>query len=370
MGGRERLTYEYVSNYIKEQNGELLETKYVNSKTRMKCKCKCGNIFYSAWNDFSQGRNVQCKICRYKNSADKQRHTYEYVFNYFKEHHCTLLETTYITTHTPMKYICECGNESTICFANFQDGQRCMECHGNNNITYPQVFFYFLEQKCFLLETKYIDSKTKMEYRCSCGNISSITWGNFKTGYRCKKCANKKVGDSKRHSYEYISNYFKEQKCELLETEYYNGKTKMKYRCSCGNESTTIWINFLKGQRCGCEKSHGETKILKILKENNIKFEPNKRFNNCRSKKPLPFDFYIIDKNICIEFGGQQHYRAWGKVNNTEEQAAKEFELLKIRDEIKTKYCEDNNIPLIRIPYWDINHIEEILIKENIIGDK
>ena len=34
---------------------------------------------------------------------------------------------------------------------------------------------------------------------------------------------------------------------------------------------------------------------------------------------------------------------------------------IKYLDNIKTKYCEDNNIKLIRIPYWNYNNIEQIL---------
>ena len=30
-------------------------------------------------------------------------------------------------------------------------------------------------------------------------------------------------------------------------------------------------------------------------------------------------------------------------------------------DNIKNKYCHDNNIQLIRIPYWDLENIEQIL---------
>ena len=36
----------------------------------------------------------------------------------------------------------------------------------------------------------------------------------------------------------------------------------------------------------------------------------------------------------------------------------------KIRDTIKTIYCKENNIKLIRIPYWDFDKIEEILERE------
>ena len=34
---------------------------------------------------------------------------------------------------------------------------------------------------------------------------------------------------------------------------------------------------------------------------------------------------------------------------------------IKKRKKNKTEYCKDNNITLIRIPYWDFNNIENIL---------
>ena len=30
---------------------------------------------------------------------------------------------------------------------------------------------------------------------------------------------------------------------------------------------------------------------------------------DCKYKQPLPFDFYLPQKNICIEFQGEQHYK-------------------------------------------------------------
>ena len=70
------------------------------------------------------------------------------------------------------------------------------------------------------------------------------------------------------------------------------------------------------------------------------------KFNDCKNKQPLPFDFYIKSKNICIEYDGEQHFivkKHWGGINS--------LEYIKQNDNIKTKYCEDNNIKLIRIKY-------------------
>lgn len=63
---------------------------------------------------------------------------------------------------------------------------------------------------------------------------------------------------------------------------------------------------------------------------------------------------------ICIEYDGEQHYKPINFNGCSNEQAQKIYlELIK-NDEIKNKYCLDNNIQLIRIPYT-VKNIEEHL---------
>lgn len=61
------------------------------------------------------------------------------------------------------------------------------------------------------------------------------------------------------------------------------------------------------------------------------------------------------DYNLIVEFDGQMHYYDVGYGNH---------EMTVRHDKIKNKYCDDNNIKLLRIPYWNGNNIEEILTKE------
>ena len=70
----------------------------------------------------------------------------------------------------------------------------------------------------------------------------------------------------------------------------------------------------------------------------------------------MPFDFYLPKYNILIEYDGKQHFLYGGFGIDL-----LEFMNLKYRDNIKTKYCEDNNIKLIRIPYWEFDNVEKIL---------
>jgi len=60
------------------------------------------------------------------------------------------------------------------------------------------------------------------------------------------------------------------------------------------------------------------------------------------------FDFYLPNLNTCIEFDGQQHY-------NIIEHFGGEKILIEnqVRDDIKNKYCLENNIKILRIKYDD-----------------
>ena len=58
-------------------------------------------------------------------------------------------------------------------------------------------------------------------------------------------------------------------------------------------------------------ESLGETKVRVYLTENNIKYIPQYRFPNCKNKLQLPFDFYIPEMNICIEYNGIQYDIIW-----------------------------------------------------------
>lgn len=85
-------------------------------------------------------------------------------------------------------------------------------------------------------------------------------------------------------------------------------------------------------------------------------FCTQKTFKDCQYRNPLPFDFYLEEYNLCIEYDGEQHFEPrFGE---------EEFEKTVVRDKIKTEFCNKNGITLLRIPYWEFKNIEKILIKK------
>lgn len=94
------------------------------------------------------------------------------------------------------------------------------------------------------------------------------------------------------------------------------------------------------------KRSNGEAAVYEYLVERDIKFEEQYRFAGCVHKKPLPFDFYLLDYNVCIEYDGIQHSEPVEYFGGKDA-----FEAQKIKDCIKNDYCNNNDIGLLRIPH-------------------
>lgn len=134
-------------------------------------------------------------------------------------------------------------------------------------------------------------------------------------------------------------------------------------RCKEHGKFEQIACNHLQGNGCPtCCESKGEKFITRWLKTRDINFKCQYKFEDCIYKRKLPFDFYLIDKNICIEYQGHHHYMQNGEGSGFYNRS--DFDLTRRRDLIKKQYCLKNNIRLIEIAYWDFNKIEEILERE------
>ena len=108
-------------------------------------------------------------------------------------------------------------------------------------------------------------------------------------------------------------------------------------------------------------KQEFEEKRSNILDKLNIESKSQYTFEDCKFYNVLPFDFYLPQYNILIEYDGIQHFEPIDFAGKGKEWAMNRFIDCVIRDTIKNEYCKKNNIKLIRIPYWDFDNIEEIL---------
>ena len=94
--------------------------------------------------------------------------------------------------------------------------------------------------------------------------------------------------------------------------------------------------------------SYEET-VINLLLKSKIKFVREKTFNDLKNGK-LRFDFYLFtSRPVIIEVDGQYHFQPIrGKAALMKQ---KEY------DRIKNTWCLAHEIPLYRIPYWEIDKL-------------
>ncbi|MBF7131501.1 hypothetical protein ITQ94_08630 [Pediococcus pentosaceus] len=269
------------------------------------------------------------------------------------------------TTKTLFKHN-TCEYEWMITPDKFHTGNRCPKCAGNIKLTKEE--FCKREEDIqsgeYLIVGVYKNTQTKVLIKHNvCGYEWMIRPCIFHQGNRCPRCAGNikltkeefcdREEDIKSSEYEIVSRY--------VDT---NTKTLLKHTI-CGYEWMIMPRIFHQGERCPrCKQSKGENKVSSVLENIAVTFEAQKRFNSCKYKKPLPFDFYVND-SFLIEYDGEQHFKPVDFSGKGAEWAIKNYELGKLRDNIKTQWAKDNGIPLVRIPYTEFDNIEQI-IEDNI----
>lgn len=198
---------------------------------------------------------------------------------------------------------------------------------------------------------KYIEAKTPIEHYCKIHNMSwEASPDNILHGYGCPQCG----GNIKKTHKEYTDELYKYNPDIEVTGEYINAKIPITHKCKiCGYEWPIAPSNILSGQGCPqCQESQGERQVRQWLENHDIIYSYQKIFTDCRDKKMLPFDFYLPEYNLCIEYDGKQHFEPVDFSGNGKSVALACFMMTQKHDEIKNNYCKDNNIHLLRIPYF------------------
>ena len=235
-------------------------------------------------------------------------------------------------------------------------GKGCIKCGGkeklNNEIFIKKSKEIHGDKYDYSL-VEYNGNKKSIKIICPDHGIFEQRSSHHFHGIGCPKC----VGKNKTLE-EFILQCRKihGDKYDYSLVDYKSAHVKIKIICTIHNnifEQTPH--NHLHNNGCPiCCESYGEKKIRLFLSDKKIKFTTQKTFNNCKHKLKLPFDVYLPNYNVCIEYDGKQHFERNDFFGGEEV-----LNETRIRDEIKNEYCKYNNIHLIRIKYDE--KVEEIL---------
>jgi hypothetical protein len=200
--------------------------------------------------------------------------------------------------------------------------------------------------------TVYKNKRTKVTIICPIhGKFKQYSWLHI-SGSECPKCGSINGHNKLRKSTKSFIMQAKKthgDRYDYSEAQYVDCRTKVKIICKKHGVFIQRPSNHVHGANCpSCTESKNVAKIKKYLKCNRINFVNEKMFNLCinpKTKRKLPFDFFLPDHNMCIEYDGEQHF-IQTKYYNT-------LPAIQFRDFIKDQFCESHGIELVRISYRD-----------------
>jgi len=335
---------------------------YKNSRTKVKIICPIHGEFEQLPNNHLTGQI--CNEC-FKKSKLLTNEIFIKRSNIIHNNKYDYSLVEYKNNKTKVKIICPIHGEFEQQPSKHLGGGGCRKC---------SILYKTLSLSEFIKKSKemhgdkydyslveYKNSQIKVKIICPIHGIFNQTPNSHLYGKGCKIC----TGLNKLTSNEFIkkSKKIHGDKYDYSLVKYRNGQSKVKIICPKHGEFNQIANNHTsKKYGCPiCKESKGETIITQYLDNLNIKYHKQKIFDKCKNKNFLPFDFYLPEHNVCIEYDGLQHYEPiefFGGIDSL-----KKYQK---NDKIKNEYCKKNNIHLIRIKYDEnINEkIHNLLVKE------
>ncbi|WP_289146161.1 zinc-ribbon domain-containing protein [uncultured Megamonas sp.] len=340
---RRKTTREYIEE-CKQKEYDLPIDEYVNARTKIKHKCsKCGYVYDQTPHNHLNGRG--CPYCKGTPKLTSKKY-----IDRCKKLSLDLPIEEYKGRKQKIKFKCQYCGETYLQRADVhidqeQGHRKCSfanrkkdytiyikECK-QNNLDLP------ISPKEYLL-----NNKRALKHMCPKGHTYIQRMDLHLRGHGCPVCG----GTKKRTPKDYIE-LCKRRGYDLPIEPYVNNRTKIKHKCNkCGFVYKQRPAVHLQGHGCpNCSKSLGERHIKIYLDKHNIPCIEQKRFTDCVYKNELPFDFYLPNQNVLIEYQGEQHYEFNKHFHKTKEV----FEERKLKDRIKKEYAKNSGYTLLEPTY-------------------
>lgn len=342
-------------------------SQYVDWETKVTCLCrKCGHSWDALPSNLLAGHG--CRVCAQANAVAARRGSVLKIQELLNSlNYNVRVSGNYTNNSSSVTCHClECGHQwkitAKLLSARARNGiNPCSHC--NKVTSQKKQADRFLERVQLInpdvrVLSPYIRTDVHIQCECTiCGHVYPVLPLNLLKGRTCPQCSLQKTSERLRDTHEIFLKKLSKVNADVrVVGDYVNQDTQIECIClKCGNIWFPVPYHLLHGVGCPrCKQSHGEKTIQAYLERHYIQYECQKRFSDCRYKSILSFDFYIPQKNMCIEFDGIQHYEPLEVFGGSEA-----FEETVKRDKIKSNYCLQNGITLLRIPYFE--DIEEAL---------
>lgn len=357
-----KYTQQEAEQIFKKYGYELLE-KYTGSFDGLLC-FKDGYKFYARLVDLQSNKKPSLwSMYNQRNVEDNLRH-----YMQVNQAQSWLISCKIIQKNQKRRYLCtikcKCGCEFDRLLESvvYKNAFYCLDCskqiRGSKRRKGDTSLLDYIASKGYLVIDKRKNFLTNqyIEVEDVDGYKGFVKVNKLSRGSKMSKFD---MRVNKLHYIENVNTYCKHHgfnvEClDFADKDY--TRQALRFRCGCGNEFVTSIASFQNGKaRCDvCAKSISryEEKFKSFLEANAISYIYQYTLNQCRDVLPLPFDFYIKDYNVLVEIDGEGHYHPCNFNQISNEKALLSYQTTIYHDRIKSEYCKQNNLKLLRIPYY------------------
>lgn len=282
----------------------------------------------------------------------------------------------YYNNRTPLNFLCKsCGERfvnTAFHWKKTENGKNCLHCKKRLKVQDNSSKQTFINA-CKKIHRDYyqyellpenFNAKEKIQVICpKHGPFTTTADAHKNRGTGCPHCKIEKITTVNRSSRSIFiekANKKHEHKYNYSFVKYINAKTPVSIICPQHGVFEQTPDSHLRGNGCPVctTTSKPVQQILKILKRHKVEYRTEHSFEYCprgEGGRTLRFDVFIPSFNLCVEYDGPQHFSPIKFGSQTDEDAQRNFEITQKHDSIKTAFCENNNVDLIRIPFTDKN---------------
>lgn len=321
---------------------------YKGSRIPVTIICPIHGEFYPTPNNHIS-RKSGCPLCRDEWIAKHLKSSTEDFIEKAKQIHGNKYDYSlinYVNAKTPIKIICPIHGVIEQTPDRHLRSCGCPYCGGSVKLTTEQ----FINKVKLIHNDKYDYSKVNYVNAHTPITIICPIHGEFQqkpsehlSGCGCKQCGIEKRAKKEALTTEEFIEKAKQihgDKYCYSKVNYVNNVTPITIICKKHGEFKQIPYTHLYGNGCPiCNISKLENEIRKLLTDNHIEFEYQKRFDWLDRQS---LDFYLPKENIAIECQGEQHFKPI-KFFGGEDRLKDTIE----KDKRKKKLCEEHNVKLL-----------------------
>lgn len=357
---RKLTTEEFIDKYTKLNKPVEIIGNYINCKTKILCRCiLCGEEFSATPDSLMQGKIH--KPCAMKLFGESKISTTPIFIQKLEKVNKNIeVLGEYVNAKTGILVKCKICNYQWLPTPNdLLSGNNCPQCSNRIKKSIDELYDDIITnpKNNVTILSPIVAASKKIQVQCNdCGHIWHVT----PTSLRRNGCPNCDLLKRTKTNSQFVEEMREINSNILIIGNYINNHTKIRCKCKIdGYEWDAVPGNLLRGGGCPvCNESKGEKICRKYFEDHNIKYIPQKTFNDLLSPKNnfLSYDFYLPDYNKLLEYQGKQHLYAvdwFGGETQLEKQ--------KQYDQIKKEYADKKGYDLIEIWYYDFDNIISIL---------